>query len=124
MVSSRVAPRRPAEDCPWITGVRLSPGGEASLENISWSGLMARCSKRLIPGVPVTVTVSGTFTPSVIKGRVARCEVGGIGKDGVIQYKIGVAFDEPVSLPDEDVAPAEESTAAVDAPELAVENRW
>jgi hypothetical protein len=102
----------------------LSPGGEATLENISWSGLMARCSKRLIPGVPVTVTVAGTFTPSVLKGRVARCEVGGIGKDGVIQYKIGVAFDEPVSLPDEDVAPVEESAALTEALEPTIENRW
>ena len=85
---------------------------------------MARCPKRLIPGVPVTVTVAGTFTPSVIKGRVARCEVGGIGKDGVIQYRIGVAFDEPVSLPDEDVAPVEAPAARAETLEPTVENRW
>ena len=123
-MSDRVAPRLPAEQCPWITGLRLSPGGEASLENISWSGLMARCPKRLASGVPVTINVAGTFTPNVIKGRVARCEVGGIGKDGAINYKIGISFDEPVSLPDEDVAPAMASAAAEAVPEPTIENRW
>ena len=85
---------------------------------------MARCAKRLIPGVPVTVTVAGTFSPSVIKGRVARCEVGGIGKDGTIQYKIGVAFDEPVSLPDDDRAPVEEPAAFAETLQPPIENRW
>jgi hypothetical protein len=121
-MSDRVAPRFPAEQCPWITGLRLSPGGEASLENISWSGLMARCQKRLISGTSVTITVAGTFTPNVIKGRVARCEVGGIGKDGAIHYKIGISFDEPVSLPDEDRAPGPAIVQVASEP--VVENRW
>jgi len=123
-VTDRVANRRPAEQCPWITGLRLSSGGEATLVNISWSGLMARCEKRLLPGIPVTVTFAGTFTPSVVKGRVARCEVGGIGKNGAIHYKIGVAFDEPLSLPDEDVPPAEVPAAVEAVAELVVQNRW
>jgi len=123
-MNDRVAARRPAEECPWITGLRLSSGGEATLINISWSGLMARCAKRLAPGVPVTVTVAGTFTPSVIKGRVARCEVGGIGKNGAIHYKIGIAFDEPISLPDEDQAPAAAPEPVEAAPQPVAENRW
>ena len=85
---------------------------------------MARCDKRLAPGVPVTVTVAGTFTPSVIKGRVARCEVGGIGKNGAIHYKIGIAFDEPISLPDEDQPPAAAPEPVQAAPEPVAENRW
>ena len=121
-MSDRVAPRRPAEECPSITGLRLSPGGEAALGNISTSGLMARCHKRLAPGGAVTVTTMGTFTPVVIKGRVARCEVGGIGKDGAIHYKIGIVFDETVSLPDVD--PAMEPRSVESAPEPEVENRW
>ena len=85
---------------------------------------MARCQKRLVPGVPVTVTIAGTFTPSVIKGRVARCEVGGIGKDGAIHYKLGIVFDETVSLPDEDRDPAPEAPIVEGAPESNLENRW
>ena len=85
---------------------------------------MARCQKRLAFGASVTITVTGTFTPNVIKGRVARCEVGGIGTDGAINYKIGIGFDEPISLPDEDVAPAIESGAVEAVLEPAVENRW
>jgi hypothetical protein len=123
-MSDRVAGRRPAEQCPWITGLRLSPGGEAALVNISWSGLMARCERRLLPGVSVTVTLAGTFTPAVVKGRVARCEVGGIGKNGAIHYKTGIAFDEPISLPDEDQAPEAAPETVEAAPEPIVENRW
>ena len=123
-MTGRVAPRRPADQCPWITGLRLSPGGEATLENISWSGLMARCQKRLPAGAPVTISVAGTFAPNVIKGRVARCEVGGIGKDGAINYNIGISFDEPISLPDEDVAVAIAPSAVDAVSEPAVENRW
>lgn len=123
-MNDRVAPRRPAEECPWITGLRLSPGGEAALVNISWSGLLARCPKRLPPGSAVSVAVAGTFRPSVIKGRVARCEVAGIGGDGSLQYKIGIVFDEPVSLPDEDRAPDAEPVAVEAVPEPVVENRW
>jgi len=85
---------------------------------------MARCQKRLAPGVTVTITVAGTFTPNVIKGRVARCEVGGIGKDGAINYKIGISFGEPVSLPDEDRAPAEGPGIVEAVSEPTVENRW
>jgi hypothetical protein len=123
-VSDRVAPRRVADECPWITGVRLSQGGEAALVNISWSGLMARCPKRLLPGAAVTVTFSGTFSPSVVRGRVARCEVGGIGPDGSIHYKIGIGFDEPISLPDEDRAPTPEPELLETASQIPVENRW
>jgi hypothetical protein len=86
---------------------------------------MARCQNRLLPGTAVSVTIAGTLTPSVIKGRVARCEVGGIGKDGSIHYKIGIGFDEPISLPDEDGASAPEpETGEAQQSEPPVENRW
>ena len=85
---------------------------------------MARCQKRLVHGAILTITVAGTFTPNVIKGRVARCEVGGIGKDGAINYKIGIRFDEPVSLPDEDYVPAAEPGIIDAVSEPTVENRW
>jgi hypothetical protein len=85
---------------------------------------MARCQKRLVPGAAVTVSTAGTFTPAVIKGRVARCEVGGIGKDGAIHYKIGIVFDETVSLPDEGRDPATEPRPVEGSPEPDLQNRW
>jgi hypothetical protein len=72
----------------------------------------------------VSVTIAGTFTPSVVKGRVARCEVGGIGKDGSIHYKLGIGFDEPISLPEEDRASVSEPETLDAQPEPPVENRW
>jgi hypothetical protein len=50
--------------------------------------------------------------------------VGGIGKDGAINYKIGISFDEPISLPDEDRAPAVAPGIVEAVSEPTVENRW
>ena len=83
-MSNRVAARRLAEQCPWTTGLRLSPGGEASLVTISSTGLMVRCEKRLVPGVPVAVTFAGTAMPAVVKSCVTRCEVAGIRANGAV----------------------------------------
>jgi hypothetical protein len=109
--------------------MRLTPiGGDATLLNMSWSGLLARCATRVAPGMAVKITFEGTFTPSTIDGRVARCEVAGIARNGAIQYNIGIAFNQPITLPDD------EETLSTDVPAAAaagpssspvtLRNRW
>lgn len=121
-MNGRVAPRRPAARCPWITGVRIEPdGGAAELMDISWSGARVRFSKRVRPGAGVTLVFEGSLKPSVVHSRVARCEVGGVGRNGLVQYYLGVVFNEPLSLPDEDLAPVQAAARVADS---SVENRW
>jgi hypothetical protein len=142
----RVASRRTADRCPFISAVRLAPGGDVELVDVSVSGMLVRCARRAVPGAPLIVNFGGTLEVKSVAARVARCEVGGIGADGAIQYKIGVSFNKPIQLPEEElpevpeppvVEPEEELfdgteddlLAAVEHvpvayDELVIENRW
>jgi len=122
---NRDAPRRPASAVPTITGLRLSPHGvEATLVNISESGLLAECGERLKPGSLVTVVFEGTFAPRSVESRVARNTVASMGKDGRLRYHVGIAFAKPISLgPDESAPPkpGPEGPVLVQPP---ARNRW
>jgi hypothetical protein len=110
-----VAPRIPAAQIPEITGLRLSPHGtDAKLINISTSGLLAECPSRLKVGSTVAVLFEGTFSESSVVGRIARCEVSTMGKDGVLRYHIGIDFNKPIAL-DQWTQPAEEVKAPAQA---------
>ena len=120
-VEGRSAPRLPASAVPGIKGVRLSPHGtEATLMNISASGILVECTSRLRLGTAVTTVFDGTFSPATIEGRVARSSVANVSKKGVLQYHIGIAFNKPIVLQAAPVAAAirqPEAPAASAAPE-------
>jgi hypothetical protein len=120
-VEGRSAPRLPASAVPGIKGVRLSPHGtEATLMNISASGILVECVSRLRLGTAVTAVFDGTFSPATIEGRVARSSVANVSKKGVLQYHIGIAFNKPIVLEASPVAAAirqPEAPAAPAAPE-------
>jgi hypothetical protein len=93
--------RYPASVVPSITSLRLSPhGAEAKLVNISCMGLLAECTVRLKVGSSVTVLIEGGFKPASAAGRVARCEVSAMGRDGVLRYHVGIGFATPIDLKD------------------------
>ena len=135
---SRAAPRRPSTSVPEITGIRFSPHGiEATLVNISDSGLLAECEQQIKPGNAVTVAFSGTFEPKLMDGRVSRCVVSSIARNGKLRYHVAVSFGKSIGLPEEEQPPAagasaEPSTpaaAAAESPAPAappppVRNRW
>jgi hypothetical protein len=111
---SRTAPRLLAADVPAIEGIRLSPyRAEAVLINISTLGILAECGMRLQPGTEVTVLFAGSFTPASVTGRVARTVIARIGTGG-IRYHVGIAFTQPIPLP-EAPASAEPMTTAAPA---------
>jgi len=98
-VDARSAARRPASEIQSITGVRLSPlGVNARLLNISASGVLVESANRIRLATSVTVIFDGTFTPASVEGRVARSSVASISKSGVLQYHIGIAFNDPTAL--------------------------
>lgn len=123
--------RRPAAEVPSITGLRLSPhGAEASLVNISTTGLLAECTVRLKVASPVQVLFEGGFSPSSVAGRVARCEVASMGRDGVLRYHIGVEFSAPIVLDEAPAQPVRPEAEPLPPPPhptpvpQAVRNRW
>jgi hypothetical protein len=121
--------RRPAAAVPSITGLRLSPlGGDASLVNISETGLLAECTVRLKVGSATRVLLEGAFSPSSVSGRVARCEVNAMGQDGVLRYHVGIEFNSPIALDRPSAAPSSAREARLEVPEQSpirvVQNRW
>jgi hypothetical protein len=123
----RSATRVPASAIPAITGLRISPHGvEATLVNISESGVLAECGERLKPGSNVTVVFEGTFSPRSIEGRVARNSVSSMGRDGRLRYHVGIAFARVIDLgivpepaPEPEPEPTPQALAPA-APEIAV----
>jgi hypothetical protein len=73
---------------------------DATLVNISPSGLLGECSERLKPGKAVTVAFEGSFEPRTVEARVARCAVSSMGKDGRLRYHVGISFGKPIRLDD------------------------
>jgi PilZ domain len=115
-VERRIAFRHPASTVPSITGVRISPaGGEASMVNISTTGVLARCRTRLLPGTSVTVNFDGTSQLGSVKAKVVRCLVADIDSSGM-SYHIGMAFNAPVH----DVAETPRTEPEPAAPKLTV----
>ena len=75
-IEHRNSGRRPASTVPEITGVRLKPhGADATLVNISTSGILVECASRIKPGTAVIIVFEGTFSPAQIDARVARSSV-------------------------------------------------
>jgi PilZ domain-containing protein len=96
---NRNSPRYAASAVPAITGLRISPHGvEASLVNISETGVLAECGERLKPGSAVTVVFEGTFVPRSMEGRVARNSVASMGRDGRLRYHVGISFARRLDL--------------------------
>jgi len=111
--------RRPAASMPNITGLQLLPnGGEASLVNISPTGLLAESAARLLVGSSVKIGFEGGFQPATVAGRVARCEVAAMGRDGLLRYHLAIEFDSVLALdPEVKEAPLPPVSAKV-------KNRW
>jgi hypothetical protein len=110
---NRASVRRAASDVPSITGLRFKPHGvEANLVDISATGLLAECTERLKPGSNVTAVFEGTFTPNAVEGRIARCAVWSVGRDGRLRYHVGIAFSKPIPLEGDAPAPAPAAVAA------------
>ena len=123
----RGVPRRDAFLVPAITGLRFSlQGADATLMNISTTGLLAECGVRLRLGSAVPVRFEGKFSPRVVDGRVTRSSVAKLDKSGGLRYQVGIAFHQSIPLDGLPAAGAGTDPAPVDtmaAPEVA-RNRW
>jgi hypothetical protein len=111
--------RRPAIAVAGIKSLRFMPdGAEASLLNISPTGLLAESGTRQRVGAGVEVVFQGGFEPSTVTGRVARCEVALMGRDGSLKYHIAMEFDALLELDGE-------ARRRASAPaQREVRNRW
>lgn len=90
--------RLQASEVPSITGVRLKPhGADAKMVNISLTGMLTECTARVKVGSTVAVLFEGSFAVESVVGRIVRCEVSAMGRDGVLRYHVAIAFTQPLS---------------------------
>ena len=73
------------------------------------------------------------FSSAPVVGRIARCSVAAMGRDGVLRSHVGISFNKPIVLDDvvvETVMPiapvmsSSESVAQAAPAVAAVRNRW
>jgi hypothetical protein len=113
------AVRFPASAFPSIAGLTLLPhGAQATLVNLSATGLLCESTARLQVSSPVLVQFRGSFTPGSVVGRIVRCEVTAMGKDGLLRYGIAIEFASPIRVGDSEPAPP-----PAPSPQTA-QNRW
>jgi hypothetical protein len=123
-VENRAAPRVPASELPSITGVRVLPGmPDATLVNLSATGVLVDCGGRMPVGATISVEFEGTFVPSSVRGRVVRCAVSAIARSGQVRFHVGIAFKSPIVAATIGEKPSTAVNAAASSRPL-VRNRW
>ncbi len=90
---ARAAPRRSARDVRWITRVKLTSGEEAQIVNISTGGILIECRAQWPPDALVDLQIVSARTV-VTRGRVVRCELAGVDRNGAATYHVALEFLE------------------------------
>ena len=91
------APRLDAGEAGLNREVKLSPGGAAELLNVSETGLLVEGKTRLSTGSKVLITLTGREQKR-LTGRVVRCQVCAIHRDGTMTYQTALSLDQPAGL--------------------------
>ena len=91
---ARAAPRRSARDVRWITRVKLASGEEAQIVNISTGGILIECRAQWPPDALVDLQIVSARTVVETRGRVVRCELAGVDRNGAATYHVALEFLE------------------------------
>lgn len=89
---------------------RLLPGGDVDVINISDTGLLVEGKAR--PGVGTTVTIRIQGSRARLEGRIVRCRISTIHRDGTLSYESAIEFDNPTSVQEIVNSPAGAAPAA------------
>lgn len=89
----RQADRRPGSALPWITSVRLRPGHEVRLIELSADSALVETSASLAPDRVVVLELRVRKQLVEARGRVVRGYVAGIDAGGEVRYRGIVSFE-------------------------------
>ena len=89
----RPADRRPGSAFPWITSVRLRPGHEVRLIELSADSALVETSVSLAPDRVVVLDMRVRKQLVEARGRVVRGYVAGIDTGGEVRYRGIVSFE-------------------------------
>lgn len=92
-VDRRQADRRPRSAFPWITSVRLRPGHDVRLIELSADSALVETSVSLAPDRVVVLELRVRKQLVEARGRVVRGYVAGIDAGGEVRYRGIVSFD-------------------------------
>lgn len=109
---------------------RLLPGGEVEVINISASGALIEGKSLVVVGTSVSFQTDSSSQR--LQGRITRCQVSTVHRDGTMTYQLAIAFDQsaPVegsrALHDEadHVKGTSAEAGEIDASGEAVTNQW
>jgi hypothetical protein len=77
--------------------VRLRPGREAVVVNMSRGGACVEASAPLRPGTPVEIRVALSDWQWQGEARVLRCQVSALPRQEKVRYRAGLQFSGPVT---------------------------
>lgn len=77
--------------------VKLLPGGEATLINVSNTGAQIDGKNRLPVGSKVSIRLQGAAIKR-LDGTIVRSHVSTIHRDGTLSYESGIDFDRPYPI--------------------------
>jgi hypothetical protein len=79
-----------------IVSVRVRPGIDAALVDVSAAGALLETRHRLLPGTSIDVYFARHSRVPVVRGRVVRCAVAHVGPDR-LSYRGAILFDRRLS---------------------------
>ncbi len=94
----RRAPRLGRDAVPGIGSVTLYPRDPAKLLNISATGLLVSCSRRLLPDSSAKFVLRSSDQDLIVTGRVVRSQVVAISGERGVAYETAIHTDAEVDL--------------------------
>ena len=96
----RRAIRKRRADLPWLRGLRLRPGLDVALVNLSAGGALVETPTRLRPGAPTVLQLTGAVGSWTVSGLVSRAWVAAVAGEHGVVYRGALVFDQAIDLPD------------------------
>ena len=96
----RRAIRKRRAELPWLRGLRLRPGLDVALVNLSAGGALVETPTRLRLGARTALRLTGTAGSWTVSGHVSRSWVATVAREHGVLYRGALVFDEAIDLPD------------------------
>ncbi len=91
-VERRLSQRRQSLEEHGIVSIRVRPGVDASIVDVSATGVLIETQRRLLPGTSIEIHFERDKRLAAIRGRVLRCAIVRLGPSSVC-YRGAVLFD-------------------------------
>ncbi len=95
----RSSPRKMRSECQWLVAVRVRPGREVRLLDLSRGGALVEGTMRLLPGAIVELHLVGLDRRHSVRGRVIRSAVSSLDGGTGVLYRAALAFEDLFTEP-------------------------